>query len=514
MSRRNKALVAVAFTYAQSVLGIVASLFITRLLVRSLGADLYGIWLATGGLLGYAGLADLGIFGVMPWLFAEADGAKDIACKRSLIVHGLLAGVGAGVLYSIGASAIWLLLPHLAHLDAHSVAQLRGPIVVIVVATAVGYPVRLFPALRGGLQDFKFLGVLQLVGTLLNASLSYGLLRAGLGLYAVVIASITPTILTSVCSLIRTWRIDRPLLQELPRPTLRGTRPILTSGAGSWMGSLGWQMASATDVIVIAYLGYRELVPTFAITSRLGLTLMQFAWSLPDSGLIGLANLGAEGNRSRTESVVRTLIRLNLIPIGAVVCVTLAANATLVHFWVGSDLFGGELLNRILILDVLVLTITHALCTPAAVLGSRVQVGVITLVNGVVHIVLALILGHWFSLSGVAIATALSALGTSIPVGIHLLTAMTGITGTSVIGSLILPWLWRALPSVLVAGLAGWVSHSYLVPRGFVTTVIIVGAMTAFTVFVYLWSVRGMIKDLPFGPRITRLLSAVGLVSL
>src|SRR5882724_12548108 len=155
MSRRRNALIAAAFTYAQSVLGILAGFFITRLLVRELGADLYGTWLATGGLLGYAALADLGIFGVMPWLFAEADGEQDIARKRDLIAHGLLAGVGAGIVYAAAALGIWLLLPRMAHLDAGDIERLRGPIGLIVVATAIGYPLRLFSALSAGNQDFK-----------------------------------------------------------------------------------------------------------------------------------------------------------------------------------------------------------------------------------------------------------------------------------------------------------------------------------------------------------------------
>ena len=272
-------------------------------------------------------------------------------------------------------------------------------------------------------------------------------------------------------------------------------------------------MASATDAIVIAYLGYRHLVPTFVITSRLGLTLMQFAWSLPDSALIGLANLGAEGDRSRTASVVRTLIRLHLIPVGAIACVTLAANGAFVRLWVGADLFGGARLNALLVLDVVALSIVHALVTPAAVLGSRVQVGVITLAHGVVHIVLALILGHWFGLSGVAAATTLSALVTTLPVGARLLERRTGITAKSVFGSLILPWTWRALPCALVASAAGWAStQSRFAPSGRVGTTIMAGSAAAITVVAYLWGVKDMMKDLPFGPRLTRILSAVGLV--
>ena len=512
MSRRRNALVAAAFSYAQSLLGIVASFFITRLLVRALGADLYGTWLATGGLLGYAALADLGIFGVMPWLFAEADGEKDATRQRDLLVHGLLAGAGAGLLYAAAAFGAWLLLPRMAHLDVSDVARLRGPLALMVLATALCYPLRLFSALRAGLQDFKFLGFLQILGTLLNAGLSFGLLRAGLGLYALAIAGVVPSILTSGCCLVRTFQRDPALFRALPRPSLRGTKPILTSGAGSWMGALGWQMASATDAIVIAYLGYRQLVPSFVITSRLGLTLMQFAWSLPDSAMIGLANLGAEGDRSRTAKVVQALIRLHLIPVGAIACVTLAANAALVSIWVGADLYGGERLNAWLVLDVVLLSVVHALVTPAAVLGSRVQVGFITLLNGVVHILLALVLGHWFALSGVAAATALSALVTTIPVGARLLESRTGLTAKSVLLSLILPWAVRALPCALVAAAVGWASHATRLGTSRISALLIPGFGATLTLLAYLWGLKDMMRDLPFGPRVKKILAAVGLV--
>jgi len=228
--------------------------------------------------------------------------------------------------------------------------------------------------------------------------------------------------------------------------------------------------------------------------------------------MIGLANLGAEGDRSRTESVVQALIRLHLVTIGVIACATLAANAAFVRIWVGADLYGGAGLNALLVLDVVVLSVVHAVVTPAAVLGSRVEVGAVTLVNGLVHIVLALALGRWFGLSGVAAATALSALVTSIPVGVRLLARRTGITAKSVLGSLILPWAVRALPSALVASAAGWAWQSHHAPTGRVATLFMAGIATALTVFAYLWGVKGLMKDLPFGPRITKILSLIGLV--
>jgi len=75
-----------------------------------------------------------------------------------------------------------------------------------------------------------------------------------------------------------------------------------------------------------------------------------------------------------------------------------------------------------------------------------------------------------------------------------------------------LPWMWRALPSALVASAAAWAAHSQLVRTGPWGTLVMAGVATTVAVLLYLWGVKDIIKDLPFGPRVTRILSAVRLV--
>jgi O-antigen/teichoic acid export membrane protein len=514
MSRRRNALLAASFTAGRSLLALLTSFYVTRLLVHTLGVDVYGLWLASGGLLAYAALADLGIFSVMSWLFAEADGKRDLDLTRSLISNGLLAGLVAGVAYAAAALALWELLPRLIPLGERELGLLRGPFRLMIGVAALCYPLRLFAALRSGLQDFGFLGSFQLGETLLGAALTYGLLRGGYGLYAIAIASVIPSSLVNAAALLRTLLVNPKLLQTLPRPNARGVRPILASGAGGWLGTLGWQLAFATDSIVIAHLGQRHLIPSFMITSRLGLTLMQFLWSLPDSASIGLAHLGAEGDRRRTSDVVQTLIRIHLFGAGAIACALLAGNAGFVTTWVGAELFGGSGLNAILALDVVVLSVTHALVVPPAVLGSRLQIGAITLLNGVVHILLAWCLGARYGLNGIAAATALSALVTSIPVGLALLARRTELTVRRTSQLLVLPWVLRFLPCAAAAALLGWASgESRWAAAGRFGPLLLGSCAAAAAVGIYLYVLRGQLRELPLGVRLTRLLSAVRLVS-
>jgi Na+-driven multidrug efflux pump len=511
MSRRRNAQLAAGFMTAQYCLALLASFYVTRLLVGTLGVDLYGVWLATGGLLAYAALADLGVFSAMSLLFAEADGQKDLALTRRLIANGLLTGLVAGFSYVLAALALWQFLPLVVPLDARELALLRGPYQLMIATAGLCYPLRLFAALRGGLQDFGFLGSFSLGETLLKAVLTYALLKAGYGLYAIAVASVVPSSLLNLACLGRTFLKNRELLRALPRPDVRGVRPILSTGAGTWLGSLGWQLAFATDGIVIAHLGQRQLIPSFVITSRLGLTLMQFVWSLPDSASIGLVHLSVEGNQKRTSEVVRTLIRLHLLGSGAIVCATLAGNAGFVTSWVGAELYGGLSLNALLALDVVVLSVAHAVVIPASVLGSRLEIGAITLANGLIHVLLAWFLGGWLGLPGIAAATAVSALLTTIPVGMRLLARRTELTpGTTL--NMLLPWAARLLPCAAGAALLGWATlHSPFTPAGRFGPLLVGMFAAGSASFVYLYASRSLLRDLPLGARSRRVLAALRL---
>ncbi len=508
MSRRANALIQAAFTYAQTMLGVLTGLVVTRFVVHTLGDDLYGLWLATGALMAYAALADMGTFTVMPWLFAEAEAQKDLDRKRSLVVHGLLAGVASGALYVAVALGLWVFFPGLMHLNTADRTALEGPLLVMVLAVAFAYPLRLFTALRNGMQDFKYMGPFQLAQMLANAIITFVLAKLGFGLYSLSIAAGFPPFITGLAALHRTRSQNSELLHGWPKPAWAHVRPILTSGTGTWLGSLGWQLMFATDSVIIASLGLRGQISAFVLTSRLCITLMQLCWVLPDSSYVGLANLHAEGAHERTAEVVRTVIRLTLFLSGGVVCVTLSMNAGFMSLWVGPQLFGGSPLNVIFAVDILVLCVVHALVGPASVLGNRMRVGLITLVNGALHIVLASLLGRHLGLCGVGIATAVSAMVTSIPVGIYLLGYVSAIKLTGIMRDIVLPWALRLLPCALAAAFLGWNGHQpRLTSLGRFGPVVAGGLAAAITGSAYVLSMRAFIRDLPFPARVRRILA-------
>jgi O-antigen/teichoic acid export membrane protein len=513
MSRRRQALIASGFTYAQWTLAVFVGFFLTRFLVGALGQELYGTWLATGALFAYASLSDLGILGVMPWLFAEADGAQDHALLKRLCTHGFAIALAGALVHLLVAVVLWEALPSLIHLSRAERDSLVGPVVVLVALTALAYPLRLALAYRQGIQDYSFLGVLGVVQSLLNVGLVVGFSWAGSPLYGVALGASLPGVLAGLIAAGRTLQRDRHLFSNYSGLSWTIFRSLLTSGGGQWLASLGWQLAFASDAVIIGYLGSRESIPIFAITSRLGLTLMQLSWTLPDSTTVGLAQMKASDDKRRVGGVILATVRFHLLAAGFVACAVLAGNGSFVSGWVGPGLFGGPTLNALFALDVVILSAVHAVVTPVGVLGRRMTVGLLTALNGVLHLGFALGLGKIWGLSGVALATALSALLSTLPAGVRLLVSMTSIEQRELRGALFGTWVWRAFPCLFLSLLMGLAaSHFDLPSLGRVGRLAVAIGTGGAASAAYLIAMRPVTRGLPLGPRLRQALVSLRLV--
>jgi O-antigen/teichoic acid export membrane protein len=496
MSRTRKAAAAAGFGYLQYALAIVTGIFLVPLTLRSLGARTWGVWLASGEVLSYAGMADLGVLGVLPWMLAEAEGRRDRAELSTLLSQGVWLGAGISVVYAALALVLWHFLPFALFLTSTDRSLVGPPLALAVLVTTVSYPLGAYRALITGVQDVFFNGVLTLAQAALGALLTVVLLIRGYGLYALVWALAGPSLLGLIASFVRSAWIAPDVVWRFSPPRPAYIRRLLTNGLGGWLSALGWQLLAASNGIVITYMGHPEWVPVYACTAKLAAMCMQLGWVLPDSGHVGLAQLhGEQTSTARVRQVVLMMQRLHLLTAGVIACGLLVFNPAFVTRWVGAAVFGGLSLNVLLALGVLLHSFTHGLVTSAAVIGNRPRVGVLVLVNGLVQTPLAIFLGHRFGLIGVASAGLVAAATTMLPGGIALLRPHTVLGVRGLMCELVAPWAMRGMPLVLVAGVVG----AFYQTLGLWLS----GIAAAVICLAYLWQMRPLCTSLPIDARWT-----------
>ena len=394
MSRTRKATVAAGFGYVQFALALITGIALVPLMLDRLGARTWGLWLATGELLGYAGVVDLGVLGVLPWILAEADGRQDRRSLRKLLSSGVAAGAIIGFAYALIALTLWQALPSVLRFTAVDRAAVGPALAIVVAVNALTYPLRVFPAALIGLQDMTFYGVLRIVQGVLNALVTLVLLLNGYGLYALAWASVVPTLVNVIASAIRLKILAPDLMAGWTRPTTDDLSPLFVSGFGVWLASFGWLLMSSSNALVITFLGHPEWVPILSCTMKVSVMFTQLVWLMPDSGLVGLAQLFGEVKAtSRVREVVGLLQQVHLLLSGAAACAVVAFNPTFVARWVGAPLYAGLTVNLLVACGIVLYSLVHGLASAASVLGKRVEVGIVTLVNGAVQVVAAIGLG-------------------------------------------------------------------------------------------------------------------------
>ena len=489
MTRVARASVATAFGYLRFGLALVAGLLVVPFVIGELGARVYGFWLASGEVLGYAAMADLGLLATMPWLVAEADGRRDRDAIRRLMSNGAAAALMLTLVYAVGVVLLWNVLPALLRLGPVERGVVLGPFVLVAVAVAVTMPLRVFSVTLAGLQDVTFQGTASACAWTADVALTVILLKAGYGLYAVAAAAAFPGILMAVASAVRLWLIAPDLLSGWPRPTRAGMSRLLQESIGGWFSQWGWRLTSATDGIILAALGNPVAVTALAMTSRLGNMLMQMSWMPGDSALVGLASLHGEGQPARLRAAVVALLRVNIALAGAAVCVVLAANPAFVAWWIPGDVFAGDRVNGLLAVALMLSSIAHAVIIVTGVLGRRLLVGAATLVTGVAQAVLAYLLARRFGIAGVVVASIAAQSLILLPMLARAFAAMSGVSFGDAVREVVVPLLARSGPLAVAAFIVGfWLPP----PPG--ATAIPLGVTVGLA---YLWLTRRVYLDYP-----------------
>ena len=164
--------------------------------------------------------------------------------------------------------------------------------------------------------------------------------------------------------------------------------------------------------------------------------------------------------------------------------------------WVGPELFAGVTVNLLLALGIIIASLMHGLITAAAVIGNRVRVGTIALVNGAAQVATAWLFGAWWGLAGIAAASLVASLLVAIPAGARLLRTATGLTAAALWRDLVRPWGVRALPLLVVAG-----GLSAVLDRGSLWLSI---ALAIGVGLIYVVQMRPLLTGLPVDRRWTR----------
>ncbi len=251
------------------------------------------------------------------------------------------------ILVALATAVLFFLRP------AHDSA-LRGPIGLILAVFVISYPLRVFPAVLQGLQQFKFLGQLRLALWGISTVVVVVMLMLGARFYAL------------ACG----WCLQQMAHDLVAFVHLRRTRPDLVSAdvwrragpirwrwfaRGFWVNvnQIATQLSAGTDLLIVGRSINATTVVVYSSTNKLIGVLQNQPQLLAGVAIPGLSHMKTSEPRERILQATTSLTQAMLLLAGAITCVLLAVNQPFVTWWLGAHFFGGMQLTGILLLTFL-----------------------------------------------------------------------------------------------------------------------------------------------------------------
>lgn len=451
-TRTHQFLGGLGFGYLHTALLVLVNLWLTPYLLGELGQHDYGLWLLAAQLLLYLGLMDFGIVALLPREIAYT--AALASADRLEELRELVGQTTRLVLWQTPAVlttglVVWLLMP--AEWEA-----LHWPLMLVVLAFAATFPLRIFHAVLQGLQDLPYFGATQVAGWAVGTLLTVAGVMAGFGLYSLAAGWIA-TQMVSAALAWRRLRVRFPgaVPTRLPSLTIATIREQMGRGVWVSVSQVAQALLNGTDLLVIGHLLGPAAVVPYACTAKLLVLLGNQPQMFMQMALPALSELRATAPRARLFDVSTSMTQLMMIGSGAVVVVVLAVNAPFVTWWVGPSRFAGVGLTMLFAVGMILRHLNVTLGYTLFCFGHERRLALTAIAEGVAGLAAMLVLVPALGLPGAALGLLAATCLVALP---NNLVALSREHGTSVPALLAPLRAWFVRFSLMVAAVVGLVS--------------------------------------------------------
>jgi O-antigen/teichoic acid export membrane protein len=238
-------------------------------LIRSLGDDVYGLWILIGAFTGYFGMLDLGLRGAVGRFIALHSAKGDQHGVKVTVSTAAAALLGIGALSFAAIVGCSPLLQFIFDIPANQLANVQTALIIVGFQLALWLVLRIFDAALWARQRFDLLNCIDIPMAIARAALTWHFISHGGGLVALAWISLAMIVANGCLKCFLTFR-EMPYLQiswrYVQRPALRELY-----GYGVWnslVSFMGMARSQGMPVVVGSAVGMQFLSP-FSVVMRL-----------------------------------------------------------------------------------------------------------------------------------------------------------------------------------------------------------------------------------------------------
>ena len=408
-SRTQKALLG----FLSDVGGMIALTIITFLaapiILKLTSQTLYGFWITTISILGYLALTDLGLGMSLTRLVATLASKGDSKKINGVINTAFFTFCGIGLVFFLIGYSFLSYIPSWFKIPKEESELVLSAYRVAIISGALALPLSVFSALVVGFQQMAVINISKNIISIVGVGLSILLLYSEIGLVALPLATLFTVITSSVVSLVYAKKYFPEFKLSLLEFNKNDLKKLVSFGGYFQLGRVANTVALSSDNIVIAGVMGAESVTPYSFTSKLPIMFsVNLASKLPNAIFPAMTEMFANNEMEKLRQTYKRLtffsVRIAILS-GAFLFI---ANQQFVSLWVGSQYYGGNLLNFVFVFWALLDTVYRGTTAIVYASGDMHKWTIATSAEAILNIAISITLVGPLGLAGVALGTLIS----------------------------------------------------------------------------------------------------------
>lgn len=395
--------------YINTGIQIIQGLLLIPLYLHFIGPHLYGLWLASGGVLAMLGVMNLGFGSLLTQRVAKAYGQSDHSKAGECFINGLAVYftlatifIGVGLLLSFNLSA-------LIKANETNELLLKQCFQIAVVATGLGFINECLRGFSSALLRALYSSLVLAGSRIIGMAATLVLLYRDVGLWAIPIGMLLTEGLALLLGLIQTallfrglgtcWAFNLTLIGEYFR-----------TGGLLFASRLGNALSRDADPLLITLFLQAEVTAAYMVTRRGADIVFQLLAVIYGAAHGAFSHLAGAGDEAKTGSVAAKLLAIVFF-VGLVgFSCYVALNSSFVTLWVGETFSLDRGLILLIGLAYFLQSLRNMVLQILNGLGEFDISSRVILLEGLIKTGLTIWLLNWVGISGVSLSLAVACL--------------------------------------------------------------------------------------------------------
>ncbi len=409
MAGTRKFALNVVMNWAATGVGMLVPFFLTPFVVRSLGAEAYGVWILSASTVSYLNLLDLGMRSAVIRFVskAKAEGATDEVrdvVGAALWFRLIIALIVAGLSIALAVS-----FPHLFQIPANLARSSQLTVLLCALGVAVTLITGVFGAVLAAVNRFDRLSTIAMLQTVGRAGGVLLLLKTGhglisLALWELIVVSISGTVIT-----LSALRLVPACRARIQRPQLDLLRKIWSYSFVTFIWIIAVQVIISSDNLMVGHFVSVKLAAFYAIGGSLVTYSGQVVSALTTTFTPLASSLEASGKFKELRQLMIRGTQATLVLSLPISLALLFRGRTFIGLWMGPAYMdvSGSILQILLIAQFMSVAVSTAGSVMMAT-GKHMGPARCAVVEACLNVALTLFLCQRFGAFGVAWGTSVA----------------------------------------------------------------------------------------------------------